>query len=279
MLDQTQREFFQALCLPLRGRSRKTSGLPESAEPHAAEFLAAADRLIRPSPALGAAECLELYHRQYWFRVLDSLEEDFPKLMLYLGEETFRGLAEAYLMAHPSRSFTLRPLGSRLPGFLAARLPDGIPNRRAVSIAAVEAAMMASFEAASPPVASPEDVASRPFTLQPHVMIIDVEPGTPEWMNAPGQAWPEDGAETVAVWRTRRGGATISPLEVGEASMLRRLADGPMALATWLAACENDIPGAEELSRWFSQWRDRMWFALPIPRGNDFSSHGSLLDA
>lgn len=264
MLEQTQREFFHALLLPLRGRSRQTSGLPESVEPHAPEFLATADRLLRPSPTLGSAECLELYHRQVWYRLLDSLEEDFPKLIHYLGVERFRGLAEAYLLANPSRSFTLRHLGARLPGFLAGSLSDGEEKRRAVSIASVEAAMMASFEAAALPVASPEEVASGPFTLQPHVVLLDVEPGTSEWMDAPDQSWPTGGADAVAVWRTRRGGTSHCALEAGEACMLRKLAAGPMALANWLATCEGDIPGDEALSRWFRQWRERSWFALPI---------------
>src|SRR5271165_6381846 len=77
----------------------------------AAGFIKANDRLT-------SAERLEIYSRSYWFRVLDSLYEDFPGLRAVLGRRPFHRLSQAYLADCPSQSFTLRNLGSRLENWL-----------------------------------------------------------------------------------------------------------------------------------------------------------------
>src|ERR1700747_3280983 len=73
---------------------------------------------LKPNNQLTAVERLEIYSRSYWFRVLDSLYDDFPGLRAVLGERAFHRLSRAYLADCPSRSFTLRNLGSRLAGWL-----------------------------------------------------------------------------------------------------------------------------------------------------------------
>ena len=94
-----------------------------------------AESFIAPNSRLTAFERLEIYNRQYWFRVLGALAEDFAGLSAVLGAHAFEELSIAYLTAHPSRSFTLRNLGSKLPEWLAAnprlagrRLPAAWPE-------------------------------------------------------------------------------------------------------------------------------------------------------
>src|SRR5260370_18031121 len=69
---------------------------------------------IKPNDRLTSLERLEIYSRSYWFRVLDSLYDDFPGLRAVLGQQAFHRLSQAYLSDCPSRSFTLRNLGSTL---------------------------------------------------------------------------------------------------------------------------------------------------------------------
>src|ERR1700761_5552149 len=64
----------------------------------AAEFIAPNDRLT-------SFERLEIYNRQYWFRLQSAFMEDFAALRAVVGEERFEALMNAYLAAHPSRSF------------------------------------------------------------------------------------------------------------------------------------------------------------------------------
>ncbi len=85
-----------------------------------ASISAEAKRLVKPNDRLTANERLNIYHRQYWYRILDSFNEDFPGLCAILGERAFERLSRAYLNDCPSQSFTLRNLGSRLEEWLTA---------------------------------------------------------------------------------------------------------------------------------------------------------------
>jgi len=74
---------------------------------------------IKPNDRLSSFDRLEIYNRQYWFRLIDCFYEDFPGLRTLVGEKRFRVLALAYLTKYPSNSYTLRDLGNRLEKFLA----------------------------------------------------------------------------------------------------------------------------------------------------------------
>jgi hypothetical protein len=79
---------------------------------------AVASGLFKSTDALSSLERLEIYCKSYWFRLIESLSEDFPGLSTVLGSEAFERLARAYLDDCPSRSFTLRDLGNRLENWL-----------------------------------------------------------------------------------------------------------------------------------------------------------------
>src|SRR5258708_18345873 len=76
---------------------------------------AIAEGYIKPNDRLSSFDRLEIYNRQYWFRVITAVAEDFPAFNAVLGSESFDELVLAYLRENPSSSFTLRNLGPRLP--------------------------------------------------------------------------------------------------------------------------------------------------------------------
>lgn len=54
----------------------------------------------------------------YFWRIVDSLKEDFPSLWELMTEDEFHSLMRKYLTQHPSSHWTLRDAGQRLPQFL-----------------------------------------------------------------------------------------------------------------------------------------------------------------
>jgi hypothetical protein len=76
-------------------------------------------KFIKPNDRLTSFDRLEIYNKQYWFRLLDSLYEDFPGLRALIGDDRYHAMSIAYLNEHPSASFTLRDLGSGMEKFLA----------------------------------------------------------------------------------------------------------------------------------------------------------------
>ena len=132
---------------------------------------------IKPNRHLRSFERLEIYNRQYWFRVLSALTEDFPALEAVVGPEQFEVLARTYIAAHPSRSFTLRNLGSRLPFWLAAH-PQYAGNspELAIDVARLEWAYAEAFDLAE---AAPLDLErlsaldeNALIGLQPHLQLL-----------------------------------------------------------------------------------------------------------
>jgi len=134
---------------------------------------------IRPNDRLSSFERLEIYNRQYWFRLISAVSEDFPTLNALLGAKRFDVLILAYLNEHPSTSWTLRDLGAKLPQFLEAH-PEftGRRHRLAVDVARLEWAYVDAFDGKlRTPLATEEAQAIGPeskLSLQPHLQLLEL---------------------------------------------------------------------------------------------------------
>src|SRR6266850_1114232 len=138
-----------------------------------------ATRYISPNDRLSSFERLEIYNRQYWFRLISAVSEDFPTLNALLGAKRFDLLILAYLNEHPSTSWTLRDLGAKLPDFLKAH-PEftGRRHRLAVDVARLEWAYVDAFgRKHRTPLTTEEAQAIGPesnLSLQPHLQLLEL---------------------------------------------------------------------------------------------------------
>jgi len=173
-LDHIQRAMFDAIRQPLTAdenmRQRSRDGK---------SMRAVADEIIKPNDRLTSFERLEIYNRQYWFRILSALSEDFPGLRAIIGEAAFDKMAVEYLYECPSQSFTLRNLGSRLESWLRQHPAHIAGNEQiAVDMVRLEWAEIEAFdEAARPRVTEADLPALGPdphFQLQPHIRLLDL---------------------------------------------------------------------------------------------------------
>ncbi|HVM74583.1 MAG TPA: putative DNA-binding domain-containing protein [Candidatus Saccharimonadales bacterium] len=174
-LATLQREVARAVMTPLTPSERMRRKAPNGKS-----LAKVAARIIKPNDRLTSFERLEIYNRQYWFRVLDGFSEDFPGLRAVLGDRRFDAVAKAYLTDCPSQSFTMRDLGSRLeawlrkhPQFAAGRL------QLALDMVRLEWAEIEAFDsAAEPPVtiAALQNVnpARLRLKLQPYIRLLDL---------------------------------------------------------------------------------------------------------
>jgi hypothetical protein len=139
-----------------------------------------ASRFIKPNDRLTSFERLEIYNRQYWFRLLSSMIEDFPGLRAVLGDKRFEAMSKAYLVDCPSRSFTLRNLGGRLESWLRKHPKWAGPKQAlAVDIARLEWADIEAFDGKAEPALRPEDFSSDAgaklkLKLQPYLRLLDL---------------------------------------------------------------------------------------------------------
>lgn len=138
-----------------------------------------AEGYIAPNARLSSFERLEIYNRQYWFRLVSAAAEDFPTLNAVLGQKRFDALILAYIAENPSTSWTLRNLGARLPAFLEHH-PEfaGRRHRLTVDVARLEWAYVEAFDGAHrTPLTAEAARAVGPETrlsLQPHLQLLSL---------------------------------------------------------------------------------------------------------
>lgn len=168
-LSELQTAMANAIMRPLAARDRmqKTSVI-------------VAEAIIKPNDRLTSFERLEIYNRQYWFRILDCFYDDYPGLQAVLGDRKFEALARAYLTRYPSESFSLRNLGRRVEGFLRAEPKWTAPHQRlALDMVRIEWANILAFDEGAKPPIHVDDLLGRDpskvrLALQPYITLLEV---------------------------------------------------------------------------------------------------------
>jgi Putative DNA-binding domain len=136
-----------------------------------------ADAIIRPNDRLTSFERLEIYNRQYWFRLYSAFEEDFPGLQAILGRARFDALMRAYLTDCPSQCWTLRNLGSRLETWLGGHPEHLGPHPQlALDMVRLEWAHIEAFDSEERPRLGARKFAAidekSTLRLQPHLRVL-----------------------------------------------------------------------------------------------------------
>jgi hypothetical protein len=284
-LATLQREMAAAVMQPLT----PDEGMRPTA-PDGRPMTDVAASFIAPNSRLTAFERLEIYNRQYWFRVLGALAEDFPALRAVIGITRFEALSIAYLTEHPSRSFSLRNLGSKLPAWLADHPAQaGRGHRLAVDVARIEWAFVEAFDAAELAPLTLDQIAALDgqsrLALQPHLQLIALSYPADELVlelhaqekrqtSEAGVAHEEDTGAAVAVPRLALRPTWIAAHRLDLSVYYRRIAREEFQTlsalrsgATLAAAIEagfscSRIPErrrAEQTQQWFASWAELGW--------------------
>jgi hypothetical protein len=139
-----------------------------------------AARFIKPNDRLTSFERLEIYNRQYWFRLLSSMIEDFPGLQAILGSQRFESMCKVYLTECPSRSFTIRNLGAHFETWLCQN-PSWARDRRvlALDMVRLEWAEIEAFDGQAKPTLrakdfSEIDIPNLQLSIQPYVQLLEL---------------------------------------------------------------------------------------------------------
>jgi hypothetical protein len=135
---------------------------------------------IKPNDRLTSRDRLEIYNRQYWFRVIDSMYEDFGGLCAILGRRAFDRLAKAYVSACPSQTFTLRNLGSQLEDWLRRNpLHAGAKLAMSLDMVRLEWAHIEAYDGKSEAILGPEDLIelgpAMCLGLQPYIRLLELQ--------------------------------------------------------------------------------------------------------
>jgi hypothetical protein len=249
-----------------------------------ASIAAEANELVKPNERLTSTERLNIYHRQYWYRILDSFSEDFPGLSALLGGRAFDRLSHAYLADCPSQSFTLRNLGSQLENWLVSH-PEFAGKNLALALDMIrlEWAHIEAFDNAERKALGPEDLLELGpelvIALQPHIGLLELQYPVDELRIKVSRHSEEHGAASNAVIQPARRHlvrryAKLKPrqiflavhrveftvyyrrLEAGEFRLLQAIGQG-RPLGEALDA--ETVLEPQQVQTWFANWAQLGW--------------------
>jgi hypothetical protein len=293
-LEELQREMAAAVMQPLTAdESTQESDTIGRWQGRAMEEVAA--EFIRPNDRLTSFERLEIYNRQYWFRLQNAFAEDFPALHSVVGSSRFEMLANAYLTAHPSRSFTLRNLGSHLHAWLSDNpVYAGRRVALALDVIAVEWACIEAFDNAELAPLGPEEAAAigadSRLRLQPHLQLLALDYPADELVLGMHRNQKRESTEAGARQNDTGDEEAVEPLRLSKrptwlaihrsdySLYYRRLSRGEFltlnALRRGLTLSQAIDAGFERsrvsissrarlLQQWFANWAELGWICAP----------------
>jgi hypothetical protein len=293
-LEELQREMAAAVMQPLTAdESMQESDTIGRWQGRAMEEVAA--EFIRPNDRLTSFERLEIYNRQYWFRLQNAFAEDFPALHSVVGSSRFETLANAYLTAHPSRSFTLRNLGSHLHAWLSDNpVYAGRRVALALDVIAVEWACIEAFDNAELAPLGPEEAAAigadSRLRLQPHLQLLALDYPADELVLGMHRNQKRESTEAGARQSDTGDEEAVEPLRLSKrptwlaihrsdySLYYRRLSRGEFltlnALRRGLTLSQAIDAGFERsrvsissrarlLQQWFANWAELGWICAP----------------
>ncbi len=263
-LAELQRRFFE-LVTGAEGVAQELAarGVP------ADEIDGVVESFVTGDARASAVERLDVYANMYFFRILDVLRADYPKLLAVLGDAALHDLATAYLLAHPSRHPSLRFVGAALPGFLGGH---ALARERPwlAELAALEWARVDVFDRAdAAPLAretlatvAPESFAALALAPVPAFALVPARWSVEDTWRAveaglaPEAPRPAPDGHALVVWRR---GVTVHHRAVDglERRALARVAGGTTfgALCDALAAeLESDEAAAERAAQLLGAW-------------------------
>lgn len=230
-----------------------------------------AARFVVKSPTLKPEERVEIYNQQYWYRLINTLQDFFPLLVRLFGYSDFNeSIAIPYLREHRPHHWSLNVLGDHLPDWIQSHYK--LEDRQLVFDAAkLDQAFHNIFfvKKMDPPANLTEEFLEKTLILQPHVSMHSLPYNlfafrkelllnTPEhWIDNP---FPElaKGDFRFSLFRNRFSSIIWKEISEAEMILLKELQKGRTLdeLCDFLECQDDEIKNAAEdsLESWFKEW-------------------------
>ena len=226
------------------------------------------DAIVLGDDRLSSEARVDIYANMYFYRILDSLKEDFPATLAVLGDENFNNLVTGYLLEHPPTDPSITQSGSHLANYLRDhRMREDAPF--IADLAKLERATVEVFLGPNAPTLDPdalravavEDWPAMKLTLHPSAQILALDWQVSGLLRAVEDHRPwnpaEQGAIKVLVWRAnaRVFHRDLDPTEanaLGAAAHSATFAEICDIVATTAADQDPVARMNQLLSRWLS---------------------------
>lgn len=265
-LKSTQEWFGKIISFPLKEHSTISE-----ISPSGKNIVEEAAIKIRPSPTLKPYERLQIYNQQYWWRLLNAMQDSYPFAVRLFGYTDFNeSIATPYLIAHPPYHWSLDALGKKLPQWISSSYHSN--DKQLIYDAAVlDLAYLSLFFKPLLPVLA-EDQFDGTIYLQPHVIFLEfpydlmlfreemMQQEPDYWINNP---FPElkHASQSLILYRSLKGHTTYKILSSTEATLLKLFQKGTAidTMCSWIEEQPLDFRKEveESLQQWFQDWTIR----------------------
>jgi hypothetical protein len=204
---------------------------------------------------------LGVYHYAYSARIGDSLKEDFPAILRWIGTESFDSIVRPFLAAYPSNYRSLAEVSRHFPDFLDEiqhpEDPQFLP-----ALAHLEWAMVRARFADSQPArdvkpfaeVGTQNVLQTTLVLNPSLVCLTSEWPVDKLLTPKGQlAFRE--AVRLAVFRNQSG-IQIQRLRPRQWELLLLIENG-MRTDKLLLSAQKARVTSEQIQKWFKQWAEK----------------------
>jgi len=234
--------------------------------------------VLLPSATLAAEARIGIYHEMYLIRMAEALESDYHALAHFFGKTRWPTLVRDYLLAHPSRSYTLNVLGRSLADWLGE--VGDVPRRGfCQDLARLEWAVTEAFDADETRHLTQQELAAVPpeawddVRLVPSaaLRLLELRWNVNEWLDSTKDdnhehpkprrhdTWVAVFRQSYAVYRRELSHSAFR--------LLKDLASGrSVGEALGAALDRRGTPGPQALTRWFQEWAsDGLFSRLEVP--------------
>lgn len=251
-----------------------------------------AAKYIVSSPTLQPDQRIQIYNQQYWWRLLNTLQANFPLVTRLFGRNAFNEqIAIPYLLKHPSNHWSLNVLGSRLTKWIEESYHAS--NKTLVFYAAaLDWAFLECFIAIQYPYPNlgklieekPEHVLAQTIYLQPHVSLFKWEydlftfrddclkKGVDDWIETPFPELPSGKACCFVLYRNVNNYLAWRSISLSQYVLLQKFKNGS-SLGDACAYVESQDEElyeevAEHLHQWIQDWMQGGWLTLDFFEGS-----------
>lgn len=280
-MKETQEWFASIIARPLT-----EDGHINPIAPSGVVITKEAARFIVPSPTLRPHQCMQIYNQQYWWRLLNIMQTNFPLVLRLFGHHSFNeSIAIPYLVKYPPNHWSLTQLGAHLLEWVEKNYHQ--PDKKLVSHSVyLDRVYSTSFLSIESPLldfnalaqTDPEALLMKPFCLQRHIHLVEFEYDLPTFrealMKEEPEYWlehdfpdlPKDKTYYCVIFRNLNNNMAWKDIALEEYLLLQQFAKGLSlnAACEWI---EQLDPAKQEymaahLQQWMQDWARFGWLTL-----------------
>ncbi|MEX1012808.1 MAG: putative DNA-binding domain-containing protein [Waddliaceae bacterium] len=246
-----------------------------------------AEYYISPSNSLKPHQRIEIYNKQYWWRLINFMQKNFPLTLSLLGYTKFEKITIQYLMKYPPDYWSLTVLGRNYPEWIKENneLTDGklIFDAAQTDLYFYLSSITTHFPSISKEAVIEENFLNKNIKLQPHVFLLKssydllnireiIINNDPEYSKKHSSSMCQKNNLYYVIFRNMNNNISWKKVRQAEYLLLGYFKEGVNILEAcdWIKSQDSQVQETmmNKFHIWIQSWTQLGWLTLsPVVRG------------